>query len=596
MTSSKLTDLPAIAAIALTDPFYVVDISLGVNGSSQISYSNLFGEIIRDVSVHLTDVITNTLSTVFTVQHSSSGSVAAGFGGRVDLRLESATNANRLAGALDYYWTTATDATRTSEISIKVVDAGSEFEAIRLSKDGIYSTKEFLGTGSLAGFFGTVGSSDYRTFALAQGTAFVVASNNVPQLNVQSHVRPNGTGTGFNYLYATYRHGAGAGDGDLGTLVGLGSYLESDATISHDVVALMGFSEMALGSVGSGFAMWAKAGTSSITAAATGLEINVTNNVDQSATPIGGGTNVTTGLILSPFKSYSALFTLSEFCSTAVWISAGPGYSPGPGGGALNGTQWLVGITFTENSIASTGYGIDFHRLGASAPPAMRITNNQWIVARNSTDSADVQVISLSSANAISLYGGRATFDASTSNFFNMFFDGGGVNHAPANWQYGTGQGAQLFHRALGSMASPSALTNGTRLGTFRFSGNYDNTVTPFGWDVSMLGAIIQVEASGDWGAVNAPADIHLRTRALTVETPVVGFILTSDRRTVVGNAVVHADAVETFNVKGTTKLTSFLYLGSSAADPAVEDGGIYYNTASNKLRACEGGAWANLI
>jgi len=34
----------------------------------------------------------------------------------------------------------------------------------------------------------------------------------------------------------------------------------------------------------------------------------------------------------------------------------------------------------------------------------------------------------------------------------------------------------------------------------------------------------------------------------------------------------------------------------SYAADPAVGNGQIYYNTTTNKLRGCEGGAWANLI
>lgn len=133
MSSQKLTSLPTIAAIALTDPFYVVDLSLGVNGSSQISYSDLFGEIIRDVSVHLADAITNTLSTVFTVRHSSSGSVVDGFGSRTEFRLESDSNGNRLAGALDVYWMTAADATRTSALSVSLVNSGSDFLLLQAS-------------------------------------------------------------------------------------------------------------------------------------------------------------------------------------------------------------------------------------------------------------------------------------------------------------------------------------------------------------------------------------------------------------------------------------------------------------------------------
>ena len=34
----------------------------------------------------------------------------------------------------------------------------------------------------------------------------------------------------------------------------------------------------------------------------------------------------------------------------------------------------------------------------------------------------------------------------------------------------------------------------------------------------------------------------------------------------------------------------------SQTADPPIENGRIYYNTTSNKLRGCEGGAYADLI
>lgn len=32
------------------------------------------------------------------------------------------------------------------------------------------------------------------------------------------------------------------------------------------------------------------------------------------------------------------------------------------------------------------------------------------------------------------------------------------------------------------------------------------------------------------------------------------------------------------------------------ASDPPVENGRIYYNSTTHKLRGCENGAWANLI
>lgn len=38
------------------------------------------------------------------------------------------------------------------------------------------------------------------------------------------------------------------------------------------------------------------------------------------------------------------------------------------------------------------------------------------------------------------------------------------------------------------------------------------------------------------------------------------------------------------------------LVVDSQSVDPAVQNGRIYYNTTSNKLRGCENGAWQNLI
>ncbi len=41
---------------------------------------------------------------------------------------------------------------------------------------------------------------------------------------------------------------------------------------------------------------------------------------------------------------------------------------------------------------------------------------------------------------------------------------------------------------------------------------------------------------------------------------------------------------------------TGIVLLGRMAADPAINNGAIYYNTTTNKFRGCENGVWANLI
>lgn len=38
------------------------------------------------------------------------------------------------------------------------------------------------------------------------------------------------------------------------------------------------------------------------------------------------------------------------------------------------------------------------------------------------------------------------------------------------------------------------------------------------------------------------------------------------------------------------------LVVETLSADPTVENGRIYYNSTTHKLRGCENGAWANLI
>jgi hypothetical protein len=38
------------------------------------------------------------------------------------------------------------------------------------------------------------------------------------------------------------------------------------------------------------------------------------------------------------------------------------------------------------------------------------------------------------------------------------------------------------------------------------------------------------------------------------------------------------------------------LVVDTLTADPAVEDGRIYYNSTTGKLRGCQAGVWANLI
>lgn len=79
--------------------------------------------------------LTNTAQEILRIDHNTSGTAAAGFGTRILYRLESSTTADRDAVALDAVWGTATDASRSGYLSVKVVQAAAALaEAARFDK------------------------------------------------------------------------------------------------------------------------------------------------------------------------------------------------------------------------------------------------------------------------------------------------------------------------------------------------------------------------------------------------------------------------------------------------------------------------------
>lgn len=80
--------------------------------------------------------LTNTLSTVQTNGHNSSGTPAAGFGIRDLYMLKSATVTDRNAAAVDVFWTDPTDATRKAAVAISAADASGFREGVRVGTDG----------------------------------------------------------------------------------------------------------------------------------------------------------------------------------------------------------------------------------------------------------------------------------------------------------------------------------------------------------------------------------------------------------------------------------------------------------------------------
>jgi len=96
-------------------------------GDVQIS-PNGVGTLKADVGagseITLLDGGTNTIANTLTLRHNSSGTPLASFGGAMRFQLQSSTTANRAAASVEALWTNPADATRSSALALRTVNAG----------------------------------------------------------------------------------------------------------------------------------------------------------------------------------------------------------------------------------------------------------------------------------------------------------------------------------------------------------------------------------------------------------------------------------------------------------------------------------------
>ena len=146
-------------------------------------------------TIALDDAITNTLSTIATLAHTSTGTTAAGFGGQILLRLESDTGTLRDAAAIKWEWATATDASRAAQIALGLDQAGVMGFPFTMTKAGV----TFNAPGAVNGdvLFG-VSDSGTAYFRITKNAStghtqvFMVASSSRPGLVI----RPGASITG----------------------------------------------------------------------------------------------------------------------------------------------------------------------------------------------------------------------------------------------------------------------------------------------------------------------------------------------------------------------------------------------------------------
>jgi len=108
-----------------------------ITGTGTVVVMQTSPSFLTSTALTLTDAVTNAATTIETITHNSSGSIAANFGLSREIKLQSTTTAGRDAGKESWAWSTATDATRTSKYSLSMVSsAGTLTEYYRFNGNG----------------------------------------------------------------------------------------------------------------------------------------------------------------------------------------------------------------------------------------------------------------------------------------------------------------------------------------------------------------------------------------------------------------------------------------------------------------------------
>jgi len=155
VADTKLTDLSTpTGGPAVGDWLYSVDISDttdNVAGSSRkITLQNvldLFNTIAESCTV--TDSVTTTQTTLGTFGHNTSGTPGAAFGGQWVFNLQSTTATNRQAMRFRWYWSTATDASRTAIAVWSMTVSGVDTDFLFFDPTSSGFTAGWLGSGAI---------------------------------------------------------------------------------------------------------------------------------------------------------------------------------------------------------------------------------------------------------------------------------------------------------------------------------------------------------------------------------------------------------------------------------------------------------------
>ncbi len=117
----------------------------------------------------LSDATTNVITDQFIVDHTSSGTPAAGFGQGIRFKAKSSTTVSRNVGVIDGSWATATDASRKGTLCFWASDNVADRMFMQGGTSGAAATIGFLGTGPVVqqATASTAGIAAIRTDTLA---------------------------------------------------------------------------------------------------------------------------------------------------------------------------------------------------------------------------------------------------------------------------------------------------------------------------------------------------------------------------------------------------------------------------------------------
>ena len=100
---------------------------------------------------NVTNATTNAVDNIITIDHNSSGTVAANFGEAIAFNLQSSTTANRNAGLEKVYWSTATDASRVATYKLQLANNTALADVLTITGAGNGTFAGTLGASNLSG-------------------------------------------------------------------------------------------------------------------------------------------------------------------------------------------------------------------------------------------------------------------------------------------------------------------------------------------------------------------------------------------------------------------------------------------------------------